>query len=223
MRCSRGEGGGAESQAEVVRVDIEGTILLRVLEAIGPERCPRGLTHEHPWPARFGRLPAKRRETLRSSCIWYQDMADFADQISAERAGRRLARAIQGQGAFRRFKAQLHEEHPQLLPAWYAFRDARAYRRAVEWLADNSLVHDDAATRFLDEHPETNVPRPGQPPEVTGPGLRHATVTLSDGKVRRNAHRAADLCGNYVNADQDFGSTDLGILSCQDVAVAGGA
>ena len=92
------------------------------------------------------------------SCIWYQDMADFADQISDERAGRRLAQAIQGKGAFRRFKAQLHEEHPQLLPAWYAFRDARAYRRAAEWLADNSLVADDAAARFLDEHPEPNVP-----------------------------------------------------------------
>ena len=92
------------------------------------------------------------------SYIWYQDMADFADQISDGRASRRLAQAIQGKGAFRRFKAQLHEEHPHLLPAWYAFRDARAYRRAVEWLADNSLVHDDAVTRFLDEHPETTVP-----------------------------------------------------------------
>jgi hypothetical protein len=52
------------------------------------------------------------------SCIWYQDMADFVDQISDERAGCRLARAVQGQGAFRWFKAQVHEEHPQLLPAW---------------------------------------------------------------------------------------------------------
>lgn len=85
-------------------------------------------------------------------------MADFANQISDERAGRRLARAIQGKGAFRRFKAPLHEEHPQLLPAWDAFRDARAHRRAVEWLADNSLIADDAATRFLDEHPELTVP-----------------------------------------------------------------
>jgi len=39
-----------------------------------------------------------------------------------------------------------------------AFRDARAHRRAVEWLADNSLIADDAATGFLDEHPEPNVP-----------------------------------------------------------------
>jgi len=50
------------------------------------------------------------------------------------------------------------KQHPHLLPAWYAFRDARARRRAVEWLADNSLVHDDAATRFLDQHPEPTMP-----------------------------------------------------------------
>lgn len=78
----------------------------------------------------------------------------FAEQISDERTQRRLTRAIQGKGAFRRFKNELHEEYPQLLPAWYAFRDARAQRRAVEWLADNSLVDDAAAMRFLNEHPE---------------------------------------------------------------------
>ena len=32
------------------------------------------------------------------SYIWYQDMADFADQVSDERGWQRLARAIQGQG-----------------------------------------------------------------------------------------------------------------------------
>jgi hypothetical protein len=33
--------------------------------------------------------------------------------------------------AFRRFKDQLHEEHPGLLPAWYAFRDARLRGNAL--------------------------------------------------------------------------------------------
>jgi hypothetical protein len=47
------------------------------------------------------------------SHVWYQDMADFAEQISDEHAGRRLARAIQGRGAFRRFKEELHEEYPR--------------------------------------------------------------------------------------------------------------
>jgi hypothetical protein len=36
------------------------------------------------------------------SWIWYQDMADFAEAITDERAGRRPARAIQGKGAIRR-------------------------------------------------------------------------------------------------------------------------
>jgi uncharacterized protein UPF0158 len=88
------------------------------------------------------------------SWVWYQDMADFADGITDERAGRRLARAIQGKGAFRRFKDELHEEHPDLLPAWYAFRDTRARRRAVQWLADNSLIDDSSADRFLSGHPD---------------------------------------------------------------------
>jgi hypothetical protein len=92
------------------------------------------------------------------SYIWYQDRADFAEQITDQTARRRLARAIQGKGAFRRFKAELHDKYPHLLPTWYAFRDARAYRRTVEWLAHNSLIDDDAATRFLDEHPEPNPP-----------------------------------------------------------------
>jgi len=92
------------------------------------------------------------------SWIWYQDMADFGEAITDEQAGRRLARAIQGRGAFRRFKDELHEEHPGLLPAWYAFRDVRASRRAVQWLADNSLIDDEAANRFLAGHPDPDLP-----------------------------------------------------------------
>jgi hypothetical protein len=78
------------------------------------------------------------------SYVWYQDMADFADLISDELAGQRLARAIQGKGAFRRFRDELHQEYPHLLDAWCAFRDIRALHRGVEWLDDNSLVDRDA-------------------------------------------------------------------------------
>ena len=92
------------------------------------------------------------------SWVWYQDMADFADQITDERAGRRLARAIQGKGAFRRFRDELHEEYPELLPAWFAFRDTRARRRAVQWLADNSLIDESSADRFLSGHPDAVLP-----------------------------------------------------------------
>lgn len=92
------------------------------------------------------------------SYVWHQDMADFAELVSDERAQRRLIRAIQGRGAFRRFKDELHEEFPKLLPAWYAFRDSRARRRAVEWLADNSLIDDGAATQYIAEHPTPDLP-----------------------------------------------------------------
>ena len=96
-------------------------------------------------------------EPLRSH-VWYQDMADFAQRISDERAGRRLERAIRGRGAFRRFKDELYEEYPHLLPLWHAFRDTRARRRAVEWLDNYSLVSREAADRFLAEHPDPELP-----------------------------------------------------------------
>jgi Uncharacterised protein family (UPF0158) len=92
------------------------------------------------------------------SYVWYQDMADFAERASDDKARRRLARAIEGKGAFRRFKDVLHQEHPHLLPAWHAFHETRGQRRAVDWLVDNSLIDDDAATRFLNNHPDPDVP-----------------------------------------------------------------
>jgi Uncharacterised protein family (UPF0158) len=92
------------------------------------------------------------------SWVWYQDMADFADGITDERAGRRLARAIGAKGAFRRFKDELHAEYPDLLAAWYAFRDARAQRRSVQWLVDNRLISDGAAEAFLAGHPDPALP-----------------------------------------------------------------
>ncbi len=92
------------------------------------------------------------------SWVWYQDMADFAETITDEGAGRRLLRAIQGKGAFRRFKDELHEQYLGLLPVWYAFRGARATRRAVPWLAGTSLIDHDAADRFLAGHPDPGLP-----------------------------------------------------------------
>jgi hypothetical protein len=45
-------------------------------------------------------------------------MADFAEAITDEGAGHRLARTIQGKGAFRRFRGELHVGYPELLPAF---------------------------------------------------------------------------------------------------------
>lgn len=92
------------------------------------------------------------------SYVWYQDMADFAEGISDDAAGRSLARTLQGRGAFRRFKNQLYEHHPELISAWHALRDVRAQRRAVEWLLDHGLIDDDAAETFAADHPDPDLP-----------------------------------------------------------------
>jgi len=88
------------------------------------------------------------------SYVWFQDMADFADGISDSAAGRRLTRSLQGRGAFRRFKKQVYEHHPELISAWHALRDVRAQRRAVEWLLDQGLIDDSAAQQFATDHPD---------------------------------------------------------------------
>ncbi|MDH4363866.1 MAG: UPF0158 family protein [Acidimicrobiia bacterium] len=92
------------------------------------------------------------------SWVWYRDLVDFADQVSDDRARRRLGRALDGRGAFRRFKAELQQGWPELVPAWYAFCDTRAARRAVEWLQDNGLVSDEQATAYLDSLPDPPIP-----------------------------------------------------------------
>ena len=92
------------------------------------------------------------------SYVWYQDMADFAERVSDEVAVRRLTRALDGKGAFRRFKRELYEEYPELVSAWQAFRDTRARRRAVEWLLGEGLIEEAAAEQFLGDNQDPEVP-----------------------------------------------------------------
>ena len=89
----------------------------------------------------------------------WQDMADFAARVSDPEARRRLERAIEGRGAFRRFKDELLD-HPELREAWFAFADARIERRALRWLADEGLVDEAAAERAIAERPEPPPPAP---------------------------------------------------------------
>ena len=92
------------------------------------------------------------------SYVWYEDMAEFAEGVSDDTAGRQLGRAIRGRGAFRRFKDELYEEYPDLVSAWHALRDARAKRRAVAWLLDQGLIDNEAAQHFLTDHPDPDLP-----------------------------------------------------------------
>jgi hypothetical protein len=92
------------------------------------------------------------------SHVWYRDMVDFADGISDHATGERLRRSLEGKGAFRRFKNELYQGHPELISSWHALRDARAHIRAVQWLADEGLIEEDAAKQFVQDHPEPPLP-----------------------------------------------------------------
>ena len=82
------------------------------------------------------------------SYVWYQDVADFAEGISDDTAGRRLATALQGRGAFHRFKNQIYEYHPELISPWHALRDVRAQRRAQQGQRHRDAASQRAAQRF---------------------------------------------------------------------------
>jgi uncharacterized protein YciI len=66
----------------------------------------------------------------------YRDMADFTRQINHEQLRQRLLEALDGRGAFRRFKGILHSGPDDVLTTWQIFRQERALGRARAWLAD---------------------------------------------------------------------------------------
>ena len=63
----------------------------------------------------------------------YWDMQDFIATIEDERLVELLEVAINGKGAFRRFKDVLLN-YPEERERWFQFRDERVEERALEWL-----------------------------------------------------------------------------------------
>lgn len=68
----------------------------------------------------------------------YRDMEDFIDTMTNERLRDRLADAIRGRGAFRRFKNVLGY-YPAEEQRWFAFRDARMRERILAWLDEERI------------------------------------------------------------------------------------
>lgn len=71
----------------------------------------------------------------RTSWRW---MEDFALEQEDERLRERLLDAIEGRGAFSRFKRVLHD-HMDVREAWFRFRDARLLECAREWLESEGI------------------------------------------------------------------------------------
>lgn len=149
--------------------------------------------------------PADSREA-------YQDMVDFTDLVGEARARDLLARALEGRGAFRRFKDTLYD-FPELREEWFAFHDRRMRKRAIEWLADRELITKDAAGGAITEL--------GQEPDSVGPlgatriaelaaaelrdlyGDRLAQILLYGSQARGDAGRESDIDLLVVLRDMD--------------------
>ena len=63
----------------------------------------------------------------------YEDMEDFIDTVSEDNLAELLRVAINGKGAFRRFKDVL-EGYPEERERWFQFKNDKLKERALEWL-----------------------------------------------------------------------------------------
>jgi hypothetical protein len=68
----------------------------------------------------------------------HRDMERFIGTVEDARLRERLWNAIQGRGAFRRFK-DLLACHPQVEEAWFDFKDARLQKRVTNWLETHDI------------------------------------------------------------------------------------
>ncbi|MEX2752833.1 MAG: UPF0158 family protein [Candidatus Freyarchaeota archaeon] len=63
----------------------------------------------------------------------YEDMEDFIETVQDESLKEKLYIAIDGRGAFRRFKNVLCS-YPEERERWFKFKNARVLERVKEWL-----------------------------------------------------------------------------------------
>jgi hypothetical protein len=68
----------------------------------------------------------------------YGDMQQFVETVSDPRLEELLSIAIQGKGAFRRFKDSI-AQHPEAQERWFSFKEQRLQERIKEWLESNDI------------------------------------------------------------------------------------
>ncbi|ANY06778.1 UPF0158 family protein [Pseudonocardia sp. HH130630-07] len=129
----------------------------------------------------------------------YRDMSEFTSAVQHRRAAALLDQAIEGRGAFRRFKNTLFE-FPEVRDQWYRFRDARSRRRAIDWLLDAGLVSAADAERLRARHPDPDPSNDDVPAAVAddlvalyGPRLRQVLLFGSWASGGGSVESAVDL------------------------------
>lgn len=79
----------------------------------------------------------------------YHDMVRFAEAVGDRALQRRLVRALEGKGAFRRFRNEVWSDDETLVPLWRRFEALGGERRALHWLELEGLVAADDLERAL--------------------------------------------------------------------------
>ena len=68
----------------------------------------------------------------------YRDMVAFVESLEDENLQEKLAIALDGPGAFRRFKDVLLR-YPQTEEEWFEFQNERLKKRVMQWLEENEI------------------------------------------------------------------------------------
>lgn len=114
-------------------LDLETGKILFLSEYTGDEETEklRNRIDEH--AGRYEQIPKAQ------SYEGYEDMQDFIATVEDKHLAALLEVAINGKGAFRRFKdvlASYSEERER----WFQFKDERVEQRALEWLDDIDIT-----------------------------------------------------------------------------------
>ncbi len=66
------------------------------------------------------------------------DMEDFVDTVENKSLRKKLALALNGKGAFRRFKDIL-SDYPKEREDWFKYKNEKTAELVTEWLKENNL------------------------------------------------------------------------------------
>jgi hypothetical protein len=108
----------------------------------------------------------------------YEIMAGFVAAVDDDELSERLGDALQGRGAFSRFRRIVDSEHG-LRERWFAFQGDELIGHARRWLASLGIEP-------LADPPATAAPAPGHEPAATPPAIGLLDLVLlgaSDGKT----------------------------------------
>lgn len=124
--CDAMEDGSFENE---YYLDLDSGEILLISEYGDDEEIQRLTEQVEEEPDRYEQVPKAE------SSEGYEDMLDFIVTVKDQHLVELLEVAVDGKGAFRRFKDVLLS-YPTERERWFAFKNSRTEARALEWLDD---------------------------------------------------------------------------------------